>query len=350
MSVFTGFPPIDWLREKTLSVLQAAVLLVDLANEPDTTDWYRQKLLDISGHMISTLLPVVGFVHGKEDQAVGQDQWQAILEGGSFALGVWCKRWKIGRGAIASSAVLRVCSEDETREKAEAIAPPVFEGDTEEANDLKIQIYNGMVSRLLFDSPPQAAQRMLLWMMKSLWVSSPPDVVSVSKRFLPTDIGLTPEETAETYRYLHDLGYFERVELSDGDGREDRLTLRLIVRDVNESKYPSDFKEETFGFPGARINGQRTSGQKLIIRQRDVSTKLAWWFREAQSLPDLKDELQSKIGTDKIFVESAEVSLFEDKPRIVIDFRYPLASGRESLEAEVKVLVLSWLDAKVSSH
>ena len=29
----------------------------------------------------------------------------------------------------------------------------------------------------------------------------------------------------------------------------------MIVKDVNESKYPSDFKEETFGFPGARING-----------------------------------------------------------------------------------------------
>jgi len=45
MSVFEGFPPGPWLAEKTLAALELAASLVDLANEPDTTAWYRKTLL-----------------------------------------------------------------------------------------------------------------------------------------------------------------------------------------------------------------------------------------------------------------------------------------------------------------
>ena len=46
MSIISGeFNPLPWLREKTLRAMQVAGSLVDVANEPDTTAWYKRKLL-----------------------------------------------------------------------------------------------------------------------------------------------------------------------------------------------------------------------------------------------------------------------------------------------------------------
>jgi len=348
MSVFSGvFNPLPYLQEKTLSALVAAVELIDVANEPDTTNWYKRKLTQIAASIIDRLVPVVALVHGAGQEAA--DQSRVIIEGGSFALTRWCKKYEIGDSRSigrVSIAELKLASEQE--EKDEEIETPQFDGDW---HDLKLSIYNSMCLRLLHDELPTHAQKLLLWLMRGLWISDPPDVVSISKRFLPTDIGVSQEEAAQAYRLLHERGIIERVtDVSESLDKCDNIKLRLVVQGVNDSRHAPAFKEEEFGFPGARIRGQITSGQTVLLKvPESILERLQRWFKEERSLPELRNELQSAIGDDRIFVEDAKIRFLQDQPQVQIQFRFPLEDESDDLENEVVAQAKSWISKNLEN-
>jgi hypothetical protein len=86
MSIFNPDSPLNpgpWLQEKVLVVLQVATKLIDLANERDTTPWYRRKLKDLGGQLVSRLAPIVALVHAAGDEAASTDEWRPILDEGT---------------------------------------------------------------------------------------------------------------------------------------------------------------------------------------------------------------------------------------------------------------------------
>ncbi|MBU6455405.1 MAG: hypothetical protein KGS72_26780 [Cyanobacteria bacterium REEB67] len=347
MSIFSGgFNPVPWLREKTVSALQYAVTLIDLANEPDTTIWYKRKLTNIAEGQLSVLVPIVALVHDAGADAADYEQWKHMLDGGSFALGTWCKKWKIAdpRG-VAVGSLLEVRTHDEIEEKSEESLPAGFDGD---AVELRLEIYRSMTRRLLSEDLSDSAKRLLLWLLSHLWINEPPDVVTISRKFLPTDIGVNPEEASEAYRQLYELELIEMLNKQNREDGQDRLSVRLIVQGINDSRHPLEFQEVKFGFPGARVAGKLTSGQGFFVRLPDtLSATLGWWFKEKQELPELRDELQERIGEDTIYVEQAEIQMREDKPIIFVQFRYPLDAELELLEKQLTKFAREWVEQKL---
>jgi hypothetical protein len=342
MSLFSGvFNPLPYLQEKTLAALVAAVELIDLANEPDTTEWYKRNLTKIASAIIDRLVPVVALVHSAGEEAAGQSR--AMIDGGSFALTRWCKKYKIGDSrSVGKLSVADLKLASELEEKSEEIETPQFDG---EWQDLKLSIYNSMCSRLLYDELPIPSQKFLLWLMRGLWISDPPDVVRISKRFLPTDIGISREDAAQAYRLLHEHGIIERViDKADDGEKRDSIKLRLVVQGVNDSRHPPEFTEEEFGYPGARIRGQVTSGQTVLLPVPEtIAERLQRWFKEERNLPELRNELQSTFGEDRIFVENAKIKCADDEPMVEIQFRYPLEDELEALDKELKEFAKKWL-------
>jgi hypothetical protein len=350
MTIFSGqFNELPWLQEKTLRALQSAVSIVDIANEPDTTAWYKRKLLSHAESIIARLAPVVALLYAAESTAADSEEWQAMLEGGSFALAAWCRKFKIadphdlGKGSLRH---LRAVEEDE--EKAQESDPEQVEYSPEQSADLKLQIYSSMSQRLVHEALTPDAQKLLLWMMSRLWISHPPDVVSVSKRFLPTDIGLTPEQTSTAYGELYQNGLIEKIRSASTGDVTDRLNLRLVVTGLNDSKHASEQEPETFGYPGARINGQVTSGQGTFVELPDIfSEMLARWFKESPELTELRDFLQTRIGDDKIYVEHLEPKERELGQALLVYFRYPLDADLPALESDITHLTKQWFQERL---
>ncbi len=349
MSVFSDeFNPISWLREKNLLALQSAASLVDVANEPDTTPWYRRKLLSSAELLIDRLLPVVAYLHQTESAAVDRKEWGNILEGGSFSLAKWCKKWKvadpidIGRGSIRHLRTV-----EEAEQKAEELPQELFDRDLDQLLDMKLQIYSYMSRRLAQGQFSREAQRIMLWLLGSLWISDPADVVTISKRFLPTDIDITPEQASSGYKELYESGFVERID-SVKDERPDRLSLRLVVEGLNDSRHAPEYKDETFGYPGARIGGKLTFGQGKMLQLPDIFTSmLDHWFKEDQELNDLCNSLQSKMGEDRIYIERAEVKFRKKEPRLLVYFRYPLDAELAPLETELSEHAEEWFKNRV---
>lgn len=347
MSIFTGaFNPGPWLREKTVSALQSAVALIDLANEPDTTPWYKRKLTHIAEGMLNSLVPVVVLVHGVEGKAADHDQWKHMLSGGSFALGAWCKKWDIAdpRG-VAVGSLLAVRSNEEIDEKLEEMVPAEFDGD---GQDLRIEIYRSMTRRLLFEDLSEPTKRLLLWLMSHLWINDPPDIVTISRKFLPTDINITAKEACDSYRRLYELELIEVLEEPAEEAKLDRLSIRLIAQGVNDSRHPKEFQEVQFGFPGARVAGKSTVGKGFLVHLPEpLSATLGWWFKEKQELTELRDELQKSIGEDVCFLDKAELKMLDDKPRILVEFCYPIDAESKPLEKKLNDFAVEWVQSKL---
>jgi hypothetical protein len=85
-----------WLQEKSLAALKEAAKLVDLANEPETADWYAKTLRRRGESLVASLLPVVSTLFEADDEAMIPEQVSAVSEGGSFALAKWCKQNRVG--------------------------------------------------------------------------------------------------------------------------------------------------------------------------------------------------------------------------------------------------------------
>jgi hypothetical protein len=128
----------------------------------------------------------------------------------------------------------------------------------------------------------------------------------------------------------------------------DLINLRLIVQGLNDSRHPPEFKEEKFGYPGARIGGKVTSGQTIFIQLPEtISLRFLRWFKEEKDLPELRNILQVAMGEDKVYIENVTVRFYNEKPRIVVEFWYPLGEDLEPLEAEIQSYATDWLKENI---
>jgi hypothetical protein len=168
----------------------------------------------------------------------------------------------------------------------------------------------------------------------------------VSRRFLPTDVGSTPEETRAAYRSLYERGIIERVDGFPGCG-DDGLALRVVVQGLNGSKHPAPFREETFGFPGARVAGKPTTGQVLSIALDEGDGLLAGSALGDDTGRDIARQiLQTRLGEDRAFVESLEPRDHDGDRCVEVRLRYPLDTDEAEMERAVRFLLTSWLRSR----
>ena len=358
MSIFDRnrpFDPSEWLQEKTLAALEETARLVDLANEPDTTPWYAKTLRERAGRLASRLAPIVALLHDAGQEAASHEEWGLLLHGGSFGLARWCKKHGIADPhKIAMKAAGAIVADDpddlEDREaKAEEIVAPPASAEDARGLNLKLQIYGCHTRDLLHGDVSPAEQRLALWLLSELWLSPYADIVIVSRRFLPTDINVTPQETAEAYRSLYERGKIERVELPDRDLRPEALPLRLVVSGANDSKHPRAYQEETFGFPGARIGGQPTSGNLTLHALAPTEAQLVTGLstsRLSRALDELRVQIQEHLGDERVYIEKVELDSTRGSLGLRVHFRQRLDEDdddNEMLRAGITAVIETWV-------
>lgn len=351
MSIFdgtSGFESSTWLREKTLRALKDGVRIVDLANEADTSPWYQKHLRAVAEPLVGHLLPVVAFLHGAEQEAVTHESWRPILAGGTFALAGWAKKFKVVDPIEAEfQAFAPLRSEEESEEKAEPLPQGLLASEQPAAEDLRYDICTFIVQHMADGkfSPPE--MRLLSWLLRNLKYSSYADVTTVAKRFLPTDIGCSIEETATAYRTLYERGYLERVDGVPGVGAES-LALRVVAGDRNASRHPVSFREEVFGFAGARVAGQPTIGNQLTIHLGETLTKIVTrWQLTDEERADLRAALQTGIGEDRAYLEQVELDTGVARPTVVVSLRYPMDTSDARMTAEAERIIGEWIRKRV---
>ena len=349
MSIFdptSGMNPIEWLKEKSLSTLETAVKLVDLANEPDTTTWYKKNLKRIAEHLIARLVPMTGLLHQVPSEGVTPEEWQAIVEGGTFALTKWCRKWEVANPYhFSNSLAAKERDESEKIEKSQPFRTEVQSDDNEYGNDLKLNIYSHYALQMLQDDLTVHSKRLLSWALFHLYTSKYADIVLLEKDFLPTDIGCTSEETSEGYRLLYEKGLIEKVEGLDIMDRF--IAIRLVVYGLNDSKHPTVFQEETFGKPGLRIDGKATIGNIFYITFDSVTNKYLEWFAQSEDfLQPLHDFLQKSIGHKYVYIENVSVvshKQTKESAALEIKVRYPIEYNDSIVENLLTIHAKQWL-------
>lgn len=344
--------PLPWLQEKSLRALEEAARLVDLANEKDTSPWYSKELKQRASALIGRLAPMVSLFHAAPE-AAGVEEWAGIEERGTFALAGWCKKHDILDPSTGFFDLLARNAEEEEEELGEAKGQrgPELER-SEDLDELRLlhrrcYLYDGLARRLLRDDLPAPARKMLLWALSNLVLSEDPDVVTLSRRFLPTDIGATPEEAVDAYRWLIEHGLFEHV--NRAAPTEDALLLRLVVEGVNESKEPLPAEEGiTFGYPGARVGGKPTIGNILLIplSASHLRTLASWRFTD-EDRRALAAALQEQLGADRAYVEGVSVKT-EEPAALVVRLRYPWGQEDTVMTAALESAALSWMRTRIA--
>ncbi len=338
MSVFDGFSPGPWLAEKTLASLEVAASFVDLANEPDTTEWYRKTLLHKAKLLVGRLAPAVALLNGAEEEAASHEEWGLILESGTFGLAKWCKAWGIVDPVQAEFDAYAADRDDDEYE-AKSEDP---EDDDEEFDDLdhlllQRRIHEYVFYQLQFGDLSDAERRLLTFLGYNLtWSMRGPDQVAVSKLFLPTDIDATVEETAEAYESLYERGLIERT--YPENLAEEAICLRLVVDGLNDRKHPEPFEPVEFGGAGTRLDGESTTGQTVVVQLDDVEarTQQAWGLIDEDDLEAIKSRLIEQVGDDRIYVNVIEFTN-EERTGVRVQYRHPVSDiGNRLLELLVE--------------
>jgi hypothetical protein len=348
MSIFDGVTPMNplpWLQEKTLRALQEATRFVDLANEPDTTEWYAKRLRELATPLVHHLVGVVGLVYAAGQDAVALPEAESIAQGGTFALAKWCKAWDLVDPTEREFALLAEQREAEDIErKAEAPPEEVLSEDSPQALSVRVEVFGSMCARMVQGELSEPGRRMLCWLLFNLTHSPHADVAAVSKRFLPTDIGVTVEETAAAYDELFRAGLIERIE-GLPDLREDVIALRLVVSGLNGSKHPLPFREERFGYEGALIGGKRTMGNVFFVDLTSAAGKATgWWATDAKSMDELRSAIQRSIGATRIFIEGVEFRRSEREVHLKVRVRVPMDLEHDDvLRDEVATAAEAWI-------
>jgi hypothetical protein len=345
MTIFdSGLFELPYLQEKTLRALEDVARFVDLANEPDTTKWYAKRLRELASPAVAHLVTVVAHVYQAGGEAVGADHVEAILKGGTFALARWSKQYKLvdpTRAAFAPFAPAR--SDEEIEEKAEAEPDAAISAEDAHAMDLRLEVCGAMARAMLHEDLSDVCKRILCWLVMDLTRSSFADIVVVSRKFLPGDIDRTVEETAAAYRALHERGLIERV---DGlpNLRDDAIALRLVAAGLNGSKHPAPFREETFGFPGARIAGKRTIGNELWVYPSEALEKAAErWLGKDEELVSLREVMQRALGEDRVYIETVRRGSTARGPVLRVRLRCPFEADEAEICADLKQAADGWL-------
>jgi hypothetical protein len=347
MSIFdkrSGFDPGPWLKEKTLACLRDVAELVDVADEPDTTPWYARRLRRAASGLVSRLAPLTLFMHRADEKALEGAEWNAITEHGTLALAAWCERWGI---AGAKFLALPTDSDEDEDEDDKDMAPedrPQADDNLTRTLDQRVELMGLLCRRLLTEDLPDPARRLLLFLMGHLRYSQHADVAIVSKRFLPGDAGVAAEEATSGYRTLYERQFIERVDALT-ERAPDGLALRLIVDGFNDRKHTTPYREETFGFPGARIDGKPTIGNVLSLALPPFV------HRSLQGWPALTDDdraslrgwLQEAIGAKRAFIEEAKVVQNDDSALVEVKLRLTLDESDRDVATILSPAAESWL-------
>jgi hypothetical protein len=347
MSIFdkrAGWDPGPWLREKTLASLREVAKLVDVANEADTTPWYARRLRRAASALVGRLAPVTLLVHGANQKALEGGEWNAIAEHGTLALAAWCERWGIADAKFIS------LGEDLDDGDDKDLAPedhPEVDDDLTRTLDRRLELMGLLCRRMLNEALSEPARRLLVFLMGHLGHSRHSDIVLVSRRFLPGDAGLSPEDTSAAYRALYEQGFVERVDALT-EGQTDALALRLLVDDFNDRKHRTPFRQETFGFPGARVAGKPTLGNVFLLPVSPfVERAIAGW-------PALGDDeraslvrsLQEVAGKDRAYIEEAKIVSDDGAVSVEVKLRLPM----EDSDDELRLLLAPAADAWLRRH
>jgi len=352
MSLFdkkAGFDPSPWLKEKTLACLREVAGLVDLANEADTTPWYARRLQRSTSALVAWLAPVTLFVNGSNQNALQDADWNTITEHGTFGLASWCKRW-----GIAGAEFLRepLAEEDSELDKDAIIDDdPEVDDDFRRTLEQRAELMGLLAGRLMNADVSNPGRRLLLLAISQLRYSPFCDIVFLSKRFLPADMGVSAEETAIGYRDLYELKFVERVD-DLAEESPDRLALRLLVEGYNERKHTTPYREETFGYPGARISGKQTIGNLVSLA---VSPFVKRAFESLPALDEdnqvaLRSSLQVAVGEDRAFIEEASFVARDTDAVIVVKLRYPIDDSADDLESMLTPAAEAWLRQHIAGH
>ncbi len=348
MSIFRGYDPGPWLAEKSLAALKEAVQLVDLANEPDTTPWYEKNLKHLASSLIGRLAPMVAFTHQTDETAVKYEEWKPICERGTFALAAWCKKWKVeDPHAFLQQVLAEEMDESELIEKLNSPEEAKPEKNEADSDSIKVWIYGSMMMRLMDKSLPIGSVRLLQWLLFGLRTSEYAATVIVNKKFLPTDIDLSIEETKAAYRDLYERGLIQRTTIPGI--HSEALALCFVVSGVtDDNKHPAVFHEEEFGAPGIRIVGKPTTGNLLTLRiPAPLGALIHSWPTAGENRAALKLSLQEHIGEDRIYIETLKTENRENMIVINVSVRMPFDANDNDLSMEMEQIAIVWLKSKL---
>ena len=351
MSIFSGYDPNPWLAEKSLAALKEAVRLVDLANEPDTTPWYAKNLKHLASAIIGRLAPIVAFTHQAGETAAGHAEWGSICERGTFAMAAWCKKWKIeDPHAFLQGILAEEMDEAERDEKSNSPGKEMPDKDDPDSAEKKVWIYGSMIMHLMNPSFPVGSERLLKWLLFGLRTSEYADTVVVNKNFLPTDIGLSIEDTKSAYQDLYDRGLIQRVIIPDL--KTHALALRLVVSGVSDNnKHPEPFQPEEFGAPGIRIAGQPTIGNQLTFSvPAALGAIIHSWPNSDENGDALKTLLQARIGPDQIYIDTIKTVSKENEVEVTLSVRMPFDSNDDGMCLAMSLIAIDWLKSKRIAH
>lgn len=350
----SGMDSTEWLQEKSLAALETAAKLVDLANEPDTTPWYKKNLKHIAEHLIARLLPITALLHGVGQAGVKPEEWESIVERGTFALTKWCHRWKVANPYHFSEGLAaKERDPSETDEKNQVIHADIETVNEDNDRSIKLSIYSHMALQMVHSELTEPARRLLSWALFHLHTSEYSDVVTLNKIFLPTDIGLTPEETSDGYHQLYTQGLIEKVELPGII--DEAIAIRLVVEGLNGSKHALPYQEEKFGRKGLRIQGKPTAGNIFgFVFDKHLTKYLEWLNRSEEKLGQFRDYLQEAIGDNIVYIEEVKVKIESDMTKnptmLEIRLRYPFDADDHNIEGLLQTYSLKWLEeSKVPS-
>lgn len=246
--------PVPWLIEKTAIVLAEVAGLVDLANEPDTNAWYRKTLKAAAYPMIGRLAPVVAVLSDRPETADEPHKWEAIAQGGTPALRAWIAEHGLERDigdCVPSAGPFVSTPHAVAQDRAERVEKPPIPSDVANRLGIQARLLTNCASWLFRHNPPDAARRLLLWIMTHLQASEYVDVATLSRAFLANDIDATSAETAEAYRSLCEAGVLERADCLPAPENPDCFHVRVALLGDNETKYPRPYQPEVFG-PGRK--------------------------------------------------------------------------------------------------
>jgi hypothetical protein len=253
--------PIHWLIEKTALALDEAARLVDLANEPDTNAWYRDTLGKVAARLIARLAPILGVLCDRGEAANEPSKWEPIAKHGTSALLAWMRDNDLGDliGWAVSKQPPRLSTPHlVAAERAERIDKPPIPSDVDNRAFIQFRLLSNCARWLQHREVTPATQQLLLWLMTRLEGAEYVDVVTLSRKFLPNDIGASSAETEAAFRTLWEAGVIEPVDYLPAPENRDCFRVRLALLGDNETKYPPPYEPHNFG-PG-RKDGLEASG------------------------------------------------------------------------------------------
>ncbi len=228
--------------------------------------------------------------------------------------------------------------------------------ESEELDDLEIlalreAIHNRIFHLLLYGDLGDVEKRLLSFLGHRLtWSPGPADEVTFSRRFLPSDIDASVEETSAAYRSLYERGLLERV--MHEEPHSDAVCVRLVCEPFNDRKHPTPYEPVEFGGPGTRLGGEPTTGQMVSVTLEGVDERKQrqWGLLDEATLETIARHVGDSIGQDRIHVERVEFSN-DENTQITVQYRHRISEiGERTLEMQVLAVVRHHVDLVLSNR